>query len=176
MAGTLIHACLEQVEWLDDREIDEKLLRERLARIDGADGPSSKAAILEFKKILKRPMLRSLLSRQQYQGDLFESWQDMIVQNERPFAVRLDDRILSGFVDRLVVLKRNSQVAAADVIDFKTDELQAGDHMAIQARTDIYRPQLAAYRDAVARMLDLPPDRVSARLMYVAIDQCVQID
>ncbi len=176
ISGSLIHACLEQVEWLDDWTLDESALRTRLARVAGADSKMIKAAISDFKKIVRRPVLRSLLSRQQYQEDLFESWQTMTVHNERAFAVRIDDRILNGFIDRLVLLERDGKPAAADVIDFKTDQLASGDHKAVQKRTDIYRPQLIAYRDAVASMLGLPASCISARLMFVAIDQQVQID
>ena len=174
--GTLIHACFEQVTWLDEWTMDETILRARLSRVEGVTAAAIHSAVGEFRRMIGQPGVRELLSKSQYASDLFDSWDAIEVCTERPFAVRIDDRILTGFVDRLVMLYRNGRVEAADVIDFKTDDLPAGDPEALARRTDIYRPQLQAYRDATARLLGLPVERVSARLIYAAIDRHVQID
>ena len=54
----------------------------------------------------------------------------------------------------------------ADVIDFKTDVLSVE---ALADRVDHYRPQLEAYRQAASRFLGLPPERISLRLVFVAL-------
>jgi hypothetical protein len=67
-------------------------------------------------------------------------------------------------IDRLTILYDGPQPVGADVLDFKTDVLPAGDADAIALRIDHYRPQLEAYRRAVARQFRLDPSRITARL------------
>jgi len=88
------------------------------------------------------------------------------VFRELPFAVREEDMLLSGRIDRLVVLHDGDRPVAADLLDFKTDAISPGDSAALEARTAFYRPQLAAYRRAAARLAGLPPERISARLVF----------
>jgi len=88
-------------------------------------------------------------------------WQ---VWRERPFAVRDGDTILSGTIDRLVVLFDGARPIAADVLDFKTDRVPGADPQAVQQRIEFYRPQLEAYRCAVADLFRLDRARISTRL------------
>ncbi len=175
-AGLLMHACLEQVEWLEDFQFDPKALRTRLATVEGADARGIEKAISDFRIALKQPGLRAVLGRDQYRADLFNSWDGILASTERRFAVRIDGRIVAGSIDRLVLLKRDGKIAGADVIDFKSDAIPPRDRGAIRKRTEVYRPQIIAYRDSVATMLGLPRERVTARIMFVAIDCAVQID
>ena len=89
------------------------------------------------------------------------------VWRERPFAVRVEDAVLNGAIDRLVVLYDGDRPLAADVIDFKTDTLDMANTAALQSKVDNYRPQLEAYRIAASRLTGLDPTRVSARLLFV---------
>ena len=91
-----------------------------------------------------------------------------LVHRERAFAIRNGDQLLSGSIDRLVVITRGGEPIAAEVIDFKTDELAAGDSAALATKVAFYRPQLDAYRNAAAQLLRLPPDRISARLVFLS--------
>ena len=108
------------------------------------------------------------------------------VWREKPFVLREDDVILSGSIDRLVVLYDGDRPVGADVLDFKTDVLPAGPvsplpsagegqgvrvSAALAARIEFYRPQLAAYRRAAARLFGLAPDRVSARLVFTELGE-----
>ena len=89
------------------------------------------------------------------------------VWRERPFAVRDDDAILRGAIDRMVVLYDVDRPIAADVLDYKTDTVAADDEDALAARVEEYRPQLEAYRRAVAGMTGLEPSLISTRLAFV---------
>ena len=40
----------------------------------------------------------------------------------------------------------------ADIIDFKSDSLDANDPAAVTAKKELYRPQLKAYRSAVEQL------------------------
>ncbi len=174
LQGSLIHACFEQVDWLDGDLPSDKELLQKLGKIEGADSASRKLAIRDFKRMLKKPNTSALLQQTQYNDNLLNAYDELQVDNERPFAVRFQDSILNGLIDRLVLLKKDGRVVAADVVDFKTDQIGT-DPRALQNRVEVYRPQLKAYRDAVAKMFHLNPEDVSARLMFVAIDQQVLI-
>lgn len=175
LAGSLIHCCFEQVHWLEDGVPEIDLLKQKLQRIDGADSKQIRTAISGFRKMLKQPNTSNLLRREQFGTDLFNSYDEYRVENERPFTVRVGDGILNGYIDRLVLLVRSGEIVGADVVDFKTDQITPGDHEALRNRVDVYRPQLQSYRDAVAAIYSLKPEDVSARLMFVAIDQQVPI-
>jgi ATP-dependent exoDNAse (exonuclease V) beta subunit len=97
------------------------------------------------------------------------------LQRERSFAVRDNDAILSGTFDRLVVLYDGDRAVAADVLDYKTDDVPGDDPRALDARVEQYRPQLEAYRRAAAAVLALEPARISARLLFVGpgIIRCI---
>lgn len=196
--GSLVHAWLEQVEWLDDPAggkaesttagkgaaeggplSDERLLAIARPLAQGQDVP---AELAHFRKLLSRPIVRGVLSRAAYKnladlGYSPEVCRDLAavgsrsgrlqlqVHRERPFALREDDTLLSGTIDRLVLLLSEGKVVAADVIDFKTDMVL--EQPKLDAAVEFYRPQLAAYRRAVAQLYRLPPNRVISRLLFV---------
>ncbi|HEY6565228.1 MAG TPA: PD-(D/E)XK nuclease family protein, partial [Pirellulaceae bacterium] len=101
---------------------------------------------------------------------------ELEVETERPFAVRDGDRLLVGTIDRLVTMRRNDRIVAADILDFKTDELAADDEFALHAKAVYYRPQLQAYRSAVSIMLSIPGKAVTARLLFVSQGKIVSVE
>jgi ATP-dependent exoDNAse (exonuclease V) beta subunit len=188
--GTLLHAWFQQIEWLDDARPAEDLLR-RIAARPEFRGLDVAKLLAEFYAALEKPAVRAVLSHSSplppgeapatmlrtvpgYPGvrgapratpaAAHPRWQ---VFRERPFAVRDSDAILSGQIDRLVLLYDADQLVAADVVDYKTDALAAGDPQAVAARAEIYRPQLEAYRRAVSKLYRLAPERISARLLFI---------
>jgi ATP-dependent exoDNAse (exonuclease V) beta subunit len=73
-----------------------------------------------------------------------------------------------GVLDRaMVACDEHGRATSACVIDFKTDRRDAG--QADEAFADTLRErhgsQLRAYRQAVARLLDLEPDAVGLRVI-----------
>jgi ATP-dependent exoDNAse (exonuclease V) beta subunit len=93
---------------------------------------------------------------------------DVQVHNERRFAVRHEHRLFSGVIDRLVLLYDQDRVVAADVLDFKTDSVRRDGSETLDQLVEYYRPQLEAYRCAVAGMYGLSAERVAARLVFVS--------
>jgi ATP-dependent exoDNAse (exonuclease V) beta subunit len=91
----------------------------------------------------------------------------LVVRNEFPFAYREGDCLMTGSIDRLVRLYAGDQLVAADVIDFKTDVIESRGPKTLDAKTEYYRPQIDAYRRAVAAMTGLAPERIGARLLFV---------
>ena len=174
--GTLIHAWFEQIEWLDDGPPDDDALRAAAAAAIEATVPLERY-LADFRAMLAGDEVARHLRRDFYaspvelgcDAETQAEWRrapvEFEIQNERRFAVRDGDGILSGAIDRLVLVKRQGRPIAADIIDFKTDTID--DENPLAAKLDFYRPQIAAYRRAVAKMTRLPIARITARLLFV---------
>ncbi|HVX60226.1 MAG TPA: UvrD-helicase domain-containing protein [Pirellulales bacterium] len=176
--GTVFHAWFEQIEWLDDGAPAEATLNDAALRL-GASQAQAARWLKEFREMLARPATRACLMQSDYArqapwsaaGALAAGWDaaelSYEVHRERRFAVRDGDAILTGSLDRLVLIHREGRLAAAEVLDFKTDAVKADQQVQLEAAVARYRPQLAAYRRAVAQMTGLPMEHVFARLLFV---------
>jgi ATP-dependent exoDNAse (exonuclease V) beta subunit len=176
--GTLIHAWFEQIRWLDEGRPDETVLR-RIAAEIGVTGLNVDEQIQQFYDMLDSPQTARVLSRGSYHSTQELAFEAAVseqlaaaslrfeVHNERRFAVREGDTILSGSIDRLVLMCHDDIPVAADVIDFKTDAVSADDESALAETVEYYRGQLESYRPAVAAMYGLSPERISAKLLFV---------
>lgn len=177
-AGTLAHEWLQTIEWLEVGVPDDAALKQLAAQI-GAGDIDCTAAISDFRQWIATPNVAKLLSPSYYapggEGNASSDAYELTVEVERPFAVRRDDVIVEGSIDRLVIFKHQGKVVGADVIDFKTDRLASADQDAINARRTFYAPQLEAYRQAAATLLHLKPEQVTARLAFVRIDAIAQL-
>ncbi len=156
--GSLMHAWLEQVEYLDQEGgvPDDCLLIEIAAReAPGAAEQWLAERLAEFRQILRRPAIAEKLRR----GTEAQLWR------ERSFAVYTDQGILRGVFDRVLIFEDGSGLPRSAVImDYKTDDV-SGDRLG--AAIERYRPQLGAYRQALGAMLDLGEDAIECQLLFV---------
>jgi ATP-dependent helicase/nuclease subunit A len=189
--GSAFHAWFEQIEWLDDGEPADEVLRHVGLR-SGALQNEVAEWLPQFRAKLRNPRLREVLSRTAYLTGGGAPWSNrpsvcdalanskptIEVYRERPFAVRLRDKLLSGTFDRLLLVRNGTpgHIVAAEVLDYKTDALGSCDSQGVAIVVDRYRPQLAAYREAVSSMFDLPADRVITRLAVIEADEVVEVD
>jgi ATP-dependent exoDNAse (exonuclease V) beta subunit len=184
--GTLIHAWFEQITWLDgDSVFDEATLREIAADLASETGPLDVDRVLsDFQQMLSRPKIRAALSRSFYTDPVDVAFAPELrrqltagplmlkVHNERPFALRQEDTILRGTIDRLVEIHQDNHLIAVDILDFKTDTIDSDEPNALKDKADHYRPQIEAYRAAVAQMTGLSESAVTARLLFVGVGEC----
>ena len=176
--GTVFHAWFEQIEWLDDGAPADATLNAAALRL-GATQAQAARWLKEFREMLARPATRACLTQSDYArqapwsaaGALAADWDaaelSFEVHRERRFAVRDGDAILTGSLDRLALIYRAGRLAAAEVLDFKTDAVQADQQVQLEAAVARYQPQLAAYRRAVAQMTGLSMEHIFARLLFV---------
>lgn len=162
--GTLVHAMLERIEWLGDElpSIDEMMAagEEALARASG----NVRRACAEW--------LRAKLSVPAIANELKRPPGAFLVRREFRF-VRVEGAVLErGTIDRLVVHGSPGRVERATIVDFKSDRATAND---VPALVERHRPQIDAYRAAMAVRLRLPPDRIEARLVFLDADTCVRL-
>ena len=75
----------------------------------------------------------------------------------------------TGVIDRLLLIydAESHELLAADIIDYKTDEIADG-QSAADARAGFYTDQMRAYRSAIQELYRIPHSRISARLLFVA--------
>ncbi len=190
--GTAMHACFEQVAWLEEGLPDrEKLLK--LVSSIMPDAVSAGQVVDAFYASCEKLETRTVLSLDAYRRprETVESFDlqsavhgadspalRRVVQNERRFSVSpRPDVLLQGSFDRLVLLYDDSgpkpRVVGADVIDFKSDVIENDEKL--DARVEYYAPQLAEYRKAVAAMYRLKNDWITTRLLFTAPGKVVAV-
>jgi ATP-dependent exoDNAse (exonuclease V) beta subunit len=76
---------------------------------------------------------------------------------------------ISGTFDRVIVWRD-----AARLIDFKTDDISA--EGALEDKLKGYAPQIALYRQAIARLTGLSMDKVSCELLFTRQCRFVAVD
>ncbi len=209
--GTLFHAWLERVTWLDDGVPPDDELRQ-IAEVMRGQDLDTERWLLEFQAMLQRPDIAALLSRRSYQrghspmggperisdregeapaeprrgegivpgsrlsgsfalplaAELAAGNCELDLHQERRLNVIDAGRTISGSIDRLVLIRRNGQVVAADIIDFKTDALIGDEETAVRDKVAAYRDQLRSYARAIALMYKLTPERIATRLVMLA--------
>lgn len=160
--GNLTHQLFEQITWWDEVEPDSYLQMLTDKRI--AWGDSLKSLLQQFSQL---PDVNQVLTPDFYQAiPTFSGTDDLVVKVELPLTAIIEDKLIRGFADRIVLGLKNGQIVAADIIDFKTDAL-GDNHEQLDEKIMYYRPQLAAYQSTVAQMFRIPESQVTTRLLFV---------
>lgn len=165
--GILVHAWCEQIEWIDDGLPADEWLRQIAQRL-GAPDAGLETTLTDFRQMLASRAITHALSRAAYADQLSSPAQSVRVVNERRFLTPVGDQLVNGCIDRLVLIEQDGRVAAAEILDFKTDVFERISPAAAQARQAGYHAQLQLYRRAVAHLYDLPLERIGAKLLYLA--------
>jgi ATP-dependent exoDNAse (exonuclease V) beta subunit len=163
--GALVHRWLEMIEWIDDGLPDQA---EMVAAAVGIlrDPVVVQALLSDFSRWTQEPRIRSLLSRSAFPTGAR-------VDRELSFLVRDGGGLLEGRVDRLIRTEADGGPRLL-IVDWKTDEVSASDGGAL-ARTALYRPQLEAYRRAVALVERVPAERIDACVAYVHTGEVMEL-
>jgi ATP-dependent exoDNAse (exonuclease V) beta subunit len=173
LRGTVVHAWCEEVEWLDhtlpggapsgNAAFDEAACLTRARKVaPGLSDDRLREWLAEYQGWMTAEAVRKALSRSAYPPGAR-------VERELPFLHRIPDGILQGFIDRLVLIEKDGRVVAAEVLDFKTDYIDESDPRALEDRIAYYRPQIDAYRTAVAGRYGLSPKDISGKLLFLRL-------
>jgi ATP-dependent helicase/nuclease subunit A len=164
LRGTLVHAWFQAIEWLDtgDGVPGDDALRAIARRaVPAISAAEVEGVLADFRGWLAAPALRAALAAAGRPAGTR-------VLREAPFAYRDGDVVVEGLIDRLVLIPGpDGALARAEVLDFKTDDVPAPGTPLFDARVAHYRPQLDAYRAAVARVYGVAESAVTARLALV---------
>ena len=186
--GTLWHRWLQDITWLEDEVPDDNQLRQTAQEVlDATSTIDVEHELMQFRQLLDHPELAQVLRRQSYRPpaglDAVPGLLDRVtsgrcrlrVRTERRFAVREDNTLMTGSIDRLVLISHEDILLAADITDYKTDAIAADDEPALHSRIDYYRPQLAAYRRAASRFTGLAEKHIATRLVFLHASRIVDI-
>lgn len=167
--GTLVHELLAEVEWTPDLSdvksgwIQRQLLTpEELAL--AAESSESSAGCRAAAMALD--VLGSKFCAPAFQPP----GPHACVWRERSFDLVLDDEWVSGTFDRVVLdLDASGKARRAWIIDYKTDTVP--DTLAVAAKLEGYRPQLALYRRALAKLTGLPECKIRCSLLFTRLQE-----
>ena len=163
--GTVVHAWCEAIEWLEDGLPSDEALQ-TIAHKEAPTMHADEVAQIaqDFRGWMESADIRQKLSRAVYPAHPGINVQ---VQNELPFVRRVDGNIQQGFIDRLVLIERDGRVVGAEVLDFKTDRIAAGDDVGLTAGTEHYQPQIEAYCEVVRERYGLAEGEVVGKLLFL---------
>ena len=164
--GTLVHLAFEQVEWWNSSSPADILTRLNRKRVDYPDAISKL-----FHAIDNTHCVATVLSQTFYNSlPIFEGTEELKVHNELPVTAVINNQLIRGYADRIVLGTTSGIVVAADIVDFKTDYLGEQNEELLD-KVKHYEPQLNAYRDTISQMFKLPTDAVTARLLFVSANE-----
>lgn len=176
--GSVLHALFETVQWADDGPPLDAAL-DQVARELKLAADEFVPVRDEFRTLLAQPAIAAALSRDRYLGAGHSKGGDVALElelwRERRFAIRQDDLLWEGAIDRVVIVRRRGKPIAAEVLDFKSDSLPPGDPAALALRVDYYRPQLEAYRFAVGRLTGLAPAAIKTAIVVLVLGEVVAV-
>ncbi len=174
--GSIMHAWFELIEWLENGPPSDDELQRAAGPLVTPEIDLS-AEIRRFREMLSREAIAAVLRRSQYEGltnlslpgCTCDEWRgrklDVSCRREHSFAVRHEDALVFGTVDRLTLFRDAGRVVAVDILDFKTDAIETP--VQIAERIATYRPQIQAYRQSIAALSGVDQDHISARLLFV---------
>ena len=173
LRGTAIHACFSTVRWMEEGMLGvESLQRIAKQSVAGKRGDINFSEIVdEFFSMCNQSEVRKILLRSSYPTE-----EDISVETERRFAVRVQNKILHGSIDRLVIRRLGSEVVGLEIIDFKTDRPGSeSDEDFLAERKRIYVPQMEAYRRAIQAMYP-NVGSISAAIVFVSMNEVVILE
>jgi hypothetical protein len=157
--GTLIHAWMAEIEWLETTGIPS---HERLRVIAGEEVSELGGATREiaaFEGWVAHPEIRRLLSRESFPHGT-------LVERERPFLARDGERILRGVADRLLRIP-GPEGDRLLIVDWKSDRVDSSDPSTLAAKVDFYAPQVRAYMRGISSSEGIPLERVEGVLVFL---------
>ncbi len=180
LRGSAVHAVFERIRWLPE-SLDSGELTACLSAF-ALEDEVRRRVTANIAELLQSSRAREVLGETEYRSWLQQQWPEvdgatceLAVQNEYDFATLMDDELWRGAIDRLVWVRQAGQLQAADIVDFKTDQVQDQNGTLLQERVAHYRPQLEAYRRAISKMTRLPESRISTRLWFVQSNEIVDV-
>ena len=89
----------------------------------------------------------------------------MTLWREKRFDLVHDNNYITGIFDRVTILRDDAgQPVGATVLDYKSSQVDTD--AGIEHKVGEYRQQMVVYRDALAQILGLPPDRIVLQLLF----------
>jgi ATP-dependent exoDNAse (exonuclease V) beta subunit len=173
--GSLVHQWLASIDWWKEAPAGPgPRERERLGELSRALGGDAGAAA-EWTETLCAALARRPLSelfdaaatraRLACAGGALELWRERAFALDGAQLGRAGE-LIAGVYDRVVVARDAAgRATAAELLEFKSDRVEG--EQAARERSALHREQVESYRLALAYQLELPPERVIGRLVFL---------
>jgi len=148
--GTKVHGLFEEIAWLE--ELGPRGLSDQIAQLIDPENSLDLAVRDEVLGALAQPEIESLFRRNSFGPN-------PILWREKRFEIILNEAWVSGTFDRVVLTPERGWI-----YDFKTNRVSSEQEIAQASAT--YQPQLAVYRQALARLTALAPESIETRLVF----------
>ena len=167
--GSIAHAVCESVEWIDDWKPNEAALVARattLAPFFTAE--TIQTAVSRVIAQLRAGKIAASLSRPK---------DSAVAVRERQFLHFNEyGGLRQGAIDRIVLHGKPGAWTQIDIVDFKTDRpLVEGDPKWSASRAEHHRPQLYAYREAVAAEYSVDPKIISTSIVLLSRGEVITL-
>lgn len=152
--GSAIHELFEQVEWVEDADVDA--IVSAWEPTSAYDEQVTRDVIEQFRKCMSSETIREQLGRPEGNVRLWREKRFEIVQN---------GQLVSGAFDRVTILcDAQGNVAGAAILDYKSSRVE--ESADIDARAGEYTSQMTTYREALAKILGLPENKIDLCLLF----------
>lgn len=139
--GRLVHLFFEDLEWIENLEATRRAFREMRGSSNLVESVLGRIEIyLQYENISK------LFDRSAY----LSGYDRVDVFTERSFVVHVDQQLVSGSFDRLLLCYLDGQLKQIELVDFKSDRITTKEQL--ELATKRYWLQLKAYLEALAVM------------------------
>ena len=182
--GSIVHAWLRELEWVaGDRDAAEALppwadLRRIAVRAVGVVDDGWLRGVLDrLGSGLAKPETAAVFRSPEPRPDV-----KVELLREHSFAVVRGDDVVNGAYDRAAIWRRQTPAGTweplrAELVDFKTDRVEeGGGRNSVDSAVARYRPQIGAYREALAGSLGLPSESVRASLLFLRLGRRIDVE
>lgn len=179
--GTLVHRWFEEISWLDDFHWDRTKMRGlALQTLTPQQMPLVNVDELldQMEKHLQLGSVRQGLFRDRYKDWTTKDGSPLTLQvsNERRLLELIDNSLLRGTIDRLVVGYDQRQIVRAEIVDYKTDALipKLSTDAWVKDRVDHHAEQLRLYRRVLARQFKIADQKIGLTLILLSGDRLTE--
>jgi ATP-dependent exoDNAse (exonuclease V) beta subunit len=152
--GTAVHDAFEQIEWWQPSTLDTLGAKIESAAVRNC-----------IEKCFQNPAIRAHFTC---------SDADAVVWREKAFSLIDEQQLINGVFDRVQLYRSPSgDFDRAVILDFKTDRIHPSN--TLQDATEKHRPQMEAYRKALAALTGIPQGTISLLLVFTAPAECVEL-
>ncbi len=156
--GTAIHRLFSRIRWLTDTDLETQIATWKATAPE--DPQIIRDAETQFRHAITQPPIRAALTPPPTPCTLWL---------ETPFTTRLSpSQYIGGRFDRVHIHPHR-----AEIFDYKSSLVDTPAQARHAAQT--YHPQMALYRLALARLLNLPPPAITAHLLFTRTGQRITL-
>ncbi|MBN2302224.1 MAG: UvrD-helicase domain-containing protein [Lentisphaerae bacterium] len=153
--GLAIHELFEAVEWSDNVDT-EGIVKNWLVSAPSYDPDVIRDVVAQFRNCMKAEPVIQALSRPDGHALLWR---------EKQFEIMLNGSLLSGAFDRVTIsIDASKRYTQAFILDYKSSVVES--EAAINRKANDYKPQMEAYRTALAHILKIPESSVTTKLLF----------